>query len=345
MNTIIIPAYNPDIKLQTLILNLKKYPNTNIIVVDDGSNIESQTIFQHIEPYVTLLHHDQNKGKGQALKTAMRYVKEHKVNGTFVTCDADGQHSPEDIFNISKVASAHPFSLVTGIRKFDKNVPLRSKIGNILTKYIYFFSTGTLLNDTQCGLRAFSDRLLDSLIEVEGDRFEYEMNMLLQGIPLETMPIETIYIDHNKSSHFKIKDGLIIYKQIFRFSFTSIISFFVDYILFLCLFQLSWPLTNAIRIAFSSLAARLCSATLNYNLNKTIVFKKSHQHSALQYAILAITIICINTAMIELLYAFNIHHIAWIKLFVEAILFIVSWQIQKHTIFKPKGKLNYENTH
>lgn len=122
-----------------------------------------------------------------------------------------------------------------GVRKFEReDIPFRSKFGNILTRKILFLATRQNLSDTQTGLRAFDQSLIDEMLEIRGERYEYELNVLLYAIEkqieiVET-PIKTIYEDSNSSSHFNpLRDSLKIYKEILKFASSSIISFVVDF--------------------------------------------------------------------------------------------------------------------
>ena len=88
------------------------------------------------ELLLSVLTHPENKGKGEGLKTAYRYIKETYAGEevAIVTADSDGQHSPEDIMRIATRASLEKDSLVLGVRNFDEtHVPLRSRVGNKIT--------------------------------------------------------------------------------------------------------------------------------------------------------------------------------------------------------------------
>lgn len=223
---VLIPAYNPDNKLISLIDELKSTNKFNIIVVNDGSDNEYQSVFNDIKNDCVLLSHKENIGKGAALKTGLKYIKKNYNDGIIVTMDADGQHTIKDAIKISEYCNEHKDCLVLGSRKLDKKVPLRSKIGNGITRFVFRLSTGVKVYDTQTGLRAFDISLLDKMININGDRYEYEMNVLLtfskHKIPIKELTIKTIYIDNNSSSHFNtIKDSYRIYKEIIKNSKTK----------------------------------------------------------------------------------------------------------------------------
>lgn len=222
---IIIPTYQPDYSLLTLIksLNLFRAP---IIIVNDGSDKAYFPIFKMLEQQmqVTVLHHSINQGKGQALKTGFRYFLEHFSNhyAGVITADADGQHAPSDIHRLCDLFGHSPKTLLLGCRTFQKKVPWRSRLGNILSRATFRFVVGYSLQDTQTGLRALPREFLKSLVKIPLMRYDFELEMLLcafrQKIPFKEIPIQTIYKDGNQNSHFHpLKDALKIYLVFFRF--------------------------------------------------------------------------------------------------------------------------------
>lgn len=223
---ILIPAYEPTIEFINLLKKIKQEKLTTIIV-NDGSNSSYDEIFKQASKYAHVLTHEINKGKGVALKTGIKYINENiKAPYVIVTMDCDGQHTIKDALKIGNYASKNPNELVIGKRLRDKKIPLRSKLGNGITRFFYRTITGLDVYDTQSGLRAFSNKLVPQMLEIEGDRFEYEMNVLLElplkKIKITELQIETIYIDNNSHSHFRtLKDSIIIYKKIFKFLFTK----------------------------------------------------------------------------------------------------------------------------
>lgn len=218
---IIIPAYNPSYMLKEILEILKKNEYEKIVVVNDGSINEE--IFKEIEKQVILLKHEKNLGKGNALKTGFEYCLKNMENlKGVITVDADGQHLIQDINNIYEKFLKNLDCLVLGSRDFDKeNIPLRSLIGNKIIRYIFKKKTKIAINDTQTGLRAIPFRFLEDFNEIKGERFEYEINMLLYAtknkIGILEQPIETIYINENKMSNFRtLKDSLKIISRLIK---------------------------------------------------------------------------------------------------------------------------------
>lgn len=235
--TVIIPALNPDEGLREIVERNWELEN-QIILVDDGSDKKYERLFWELGEKCIVLHHEENRGKGEAIKTALKYIKEELWECRVVgIMDADGQHLPDDMEKLLMKAAAEPMALIVGSRTIDRNVPWKSRMGNLITRRIFRMKTGVEVSDTQTGLRAFSTRLLDFMLDIEGERYEYEMNVLVTcakaNIPIIEVPIETIYHDKgNSCSHFrKVRDSVRIYRQLLKFSFVSFSSFLLDYVM------------------------------------------------------------------------------------------------------------------
>ncbi|MCR5784470.1 MAG: bifunctional glycosyltransferase family 2/GtrA family protein [Eubacterium sp.] len=337
----LIPAYEPDFSLLNLVYELNDN-NFDIIVVDDGSGKKYSPIFNACQSVAAVISYPDNKGKGTALKTGLIYIRENFIGPyVVVTVDSDGQHKVKDVINVCEEAAKHPESLVLGSRKFDNDVPLRSKFGNTVTRFVYRITSGMKVYDTQTGLRAFSQSLISRLCEIEGERYEYEMNVLMnfakENRNIKEVWIETVYIEDNKSSHFNtIKDSWKIYKEILKFSASSFLSFLLDYGLYCLFFFISG------QIFFANITARLFSASFNYSFNKKLVFKskRSFWKSAVGYILLAVAILFFNTVILTILTESGVN-IYLAKVLTEAVMFIVSYTVQHFIIFK-KETLSYE---
>jgi glycosyltransferase involved in cell wall biosynthesis len=221
---VLVPACDPGPTLIPLIVSLLEQGFGAIIVVNDGSSSASAQTFAELELLnrVHVLRHAINLGKGRALKNGINYfLAEVPGFDVLVTADSDGQHTPADIARVAHAALRADGKAVLGSRVFVKDVPLRSHLGNRLTRHIFAFVTGARLADTQTGLRAFPRAMLPALLLLKGERYEYEMSVLAHicrkgNRPLE-VPIQTIYIDGNISSHFDpIRDSLSIYLVLVR---------------------------------------------------------------------------------------------------------------------------------
>ena len=342
MNYIVIPAYQPDNKLIKLIEKIHEKSDFRILVIDDGSSSKCQNIFDKAEQYATVLRHQVNQGKGQALKTAFTYIQQQNSYGTVVTADADGQHKIWDIFRTANKASENPNKLILGVRAFTGKVPLRSRFGNSLTKALFKIQTGVEVADTQTGLRAFTTNLIPFMLKIEGQRYEYEMNMLLEAskeYQILEVPIETVYINDNEGSHFRpIKDGLMIYKNIFKFALSSLSSFVVDYLVYAIAILFLPTAPTSFRIFLANGLARVTSSVFNYSTNKKLVFKNddSFVKTGMGYFGLAVGLFVLDTLLIRLFFTIFGINLLIAKVIVGILLFAVSWTVQKKLIFKER---------
>lgn len=218
-NVVLVPAYKPDRELVKLIEELNK-EELSVLVVDDGSGEQYADIFDLVSQKAVVIHSPSNQGKGGALKSGIRAIRKYFPDCTgFVTADADGQHKTSDILRVCECLN-NGASMVLTMRQFDKNMPVRSRVGNVLSRWIYTILTGHYLADNQSGLRGFAIEHADWLLNVPGEKYDYEINVILyadkQHIRIKELPIEAVYIDGNKSSHFSpVADTLRIYFRLF----------------------------------------------------------------------------------------------------------------------------------
>ncbi|MCI7027547.1 MAG: bifunctional glycosyltransferase family 2/GtrA family protein [Eubacteriales bacterium] len=336
MNAILIPAYKPDDKLVALTDQLLTHDDLKLVVVDDGSGEAFRPVFEALDKRVTLISYPDNKGKGGALKTGIRYIMDHMPEcERLVTADADGQHRYADIRRVLDKSEEMPGALVLGSRAFDGDVPLRSRFGNAMTRQVFAIASGVKVRDTQTGLRGFDRDGMRLFVDVPGDRYEYEINMLLTAaraeMPIYEVTIETVYLNDNESSHFNpLKDSLRIYACILKFACSSLICFGIDYVLFQLL-RTFIPLTWV-----SNLLARIVSASVNFTLNKKLVFKGNEKTlpAVLKYAALAVFIYLIDTAILALLY----EKLGWSRYVVKIISgllgYLISFSVQGRIVYR-----------
>ena len=338
---VIIPAYQPNHRLIDLVNVLAHDARVmQILVVNDGSSASCEPVFQEVSafPKTLVLTHPVNRGKGAALKTALTEALKAPLDTVAVTIDADGQHRPEDMFKVLDEAHHHPDALVLGARRFDlANVPLKSRLGNTITRAITSYLIGQRITDTQTGLRAFHRSTFESWIAIPGDRYEYEMNVLLAagklGIRLIEVPIETVYLDNNAASHFNpVLDSIRIYRRILRFSLSSLFSTGADLGLFTVLV---YTLKVSDPIFWATVLARAVSVNLNFTLNKTLVFRSQAAWSValIKYYGLALIQMLASYLLVKGVYVLVDRQVVLIKIVVDFSLFFVSYWIQKHYIF------------
>jgi len=339
----LIPAYEPADELLNLVIKLSD-AHFKVVVVDDGSGENYRRIFSAAKRFADVIIHEKNMGKGSAIKTGLSYIKRHCAeNAAVVTLDADGQHSVADAIKVCEAADANKGSLVLGCRRFCGDVPKRSRFGNSVTRFVYRAVTGISVSDTQTGLRAFDTNLIPFMLDVEGDRYEYEMNVLLKcskkKIPISEVEIATIYFDNNEGSHFStLRDSFIIYRDILKFAASSLTGFAVDYGVYSIMAASTAGLGSALSVPASNITARIVSSTVNYTLNRRFVFnsKENVTKTAAQYFALAACILAGNTALLSFFVnSFGVNEYA-AKILTEIIFFSLSWVVQKCFIFGKK---------
>ncbi len=331
---VLIPAYMPDKKLIGVVKELLEN-DEKILIVNDGSGKEFEDIFKEVENLgCTVLVHEENKGKGRALKTGFEYCIEHNLSA--VTADADGQHLPKDILHIEKVLDENPNKLILGVRHFDKTTPLRSLLGNTITRKIFkVMNDGDEIVDTQTGLRGFSLEMIKKVIDIEGERYEFEMNILLElkkrDIEVIQEPISVVYINDNESSHYDtLRDSFRVYKRIIKYIMSSTSSAILDYLSF-CLFTFL-----GVQTITATYIARLISSLFNYTLNRKYVFKNDGHvgKTMVKYYILVFIVAGLSglfTKGANMYLGINVY-IA--KIIVDMCLYVVSYNGQKYFVFK-----------
>ena len=358
MMPIVIPSLDPDEKLLTLLSQLEPDANLRpVILVNDGSSEQSASIWQRAEALdgVAVLSHSHNCGKGAALKTAMEHCLRHlpAITG-IVTCDCDGQHGATDISALIQRLNEAPDSLILGSRRFSlEGIPLRSRLGNWISRFFSFRMAGVNVSDTQTGLRAIPIDMFLKLLTITYDHFEFETAMLITaargGIPILEQPVETVYLDGNRSSHFSpMRDSARIYKvllrgtlqQVRRFIVSSATSAALDLLLFALLFHWLLPHTRLPLLVSSIVIARICSGAYNYFLNHNWVFGYPgcwNPRTALRYLTLALIIAGASYLLMrQLLPLVATRHATTLKATVDTALFIASFVIQKIIVFHRK---------
>ena len=341
---LVIPAYKPDEKMIALLEQFRGNEAFLPVVVDDGSGAEYEKVFAAVPDFCILLRHDVNRGKGAALKTAMQHIlKELPDCSLALTADADGQHRYADILRVNAAARENMDALMLGSRKFEGEVPFRSRFGNGLTRQVFAIASGRKVHDTQTGLRAFGRNAMEKFIAIPGDRYEYEINMLLTavqaGMDIREIWIETVYLNDNETSHFNpLRDSFKIYACILKFCASSLIAFAIDYAMFMLLCLLTAGMGGDISLLLSTVGARIVSAAVNFWINRSLVFKgnESLGRSLAKYAALAICVLAANYGLMRLL-TLHLGWAKWIsKILVELLLYTLSFAVQGKIVYRKR---------
>jgi putative flippase GtrA len=334
---VLIPAYEPDEQLVSLVGAIRaERDDVTIVVVNDGSSTSYDEVFEAIgSEYVTVVVHRQNMGKGCALKTGFAHIAE-KFPGSDVVCaDSDGQHRIEDIMRVADALHGRDATIVLGSRGWTGRVPFKSRLGNSLTRLVFRISTGLRLGDTQTGLRAYPASMLPWLQAVEGDRFEYEMTVLLDatkaGYAVEEVAIDTVYLDGNHSTHFRpVMDSARVYLPFLKFSLSSLVAFAIDIVLLFIFKGVFGRLLPAV------IGARALSSMANFFINRRVVFRSNSStlgHSAVRYFSLVVGVLAANYALLHLLNERLGMALLPAKLITEVGLFVAGFQLQRHFVF------------
>lgn len=351
---ILIPAFKPDQEiLPGIIDQIRHFDIEQMIVVDDGSGPEYEAIFHRVSEIegVLVLRHDQNKGKGAALRTGIRHVLDSNTAcSAVITVDADGQHLPRDVEAIIGAAQKFPDALVLGARDLKGQIPLRSWLGNKITGLVFRGFIGQNIKDTQTGLRAIPFSFLERVANLRSDRYAYELEMLLTLIQekrsITEVDITTVYEDQNQSSSFNpISDSIQIYITLFRwwaafrfmqmvkYSFSGILATIADFGMYILLIDFSFG------IATASIAARAISILIHFTSNKYFTFSYK-EPPTVQEIIKYLMVVVFNlSASIGLIYGFvTLFHIGEIsaKVAAQLLLFISTYTLLNGFVFLKK---------
>lgn len=360
---ILIPSYQPDGKLPPYVRALREAGFGRIVVVDDGSGDAYTPVFEAVAAQggeaAHVIRYAVNRGKGFALRTGMQHIQDTCPGCAFViTADSDGQHTVPDVLRMAEALAQDGEGLLLGSRDFSlAHVPAKSRMGNRITATVFRALYGQYVSDTQTGLRGFARALLPRFLQTKGDRYEYEMNQLIDcsidGIPMRALPIETVYENNNEGSHFHpVRDSFRIYRVIlsrfFRFIAASLLSFCLDYGLYLLLnnlfkenapqlsgFVSFLPVRVIGHIALATVLARVVSSVFNYTVNKKYVFanRAAFLGTFLRYACTVAVVAALSmwlTSNLHLWFGWNDN---FIKMPVDIALFFLSYYVQRRWVF------------
>ncbi len=343
---VLIPAWQPDRVLIDLVVRLLEFDFGAIIIVNDGSGPSYEHVFQELCEHapeasrarVHVVRHAVNLGKGRALKTGLNYFLNSFPDAIgIVTADADGQHSAEDILAVARQLEHDRLHLVLGSRRFQGEIPLRSRIGNTITRHVFSVLTGTSLSDTQSGLRGIPTELIPTVLRLDGERYEYEMNVLTHAAHssgIAEVPIEAIYLDGNRSSHFNpIWDSMRIYFILLRFAASSLVAAGIDFVVFALVL---WMTSNVL----TSMIAGRVSTLVNFALNRRFVFNSGGGVVAplMKYYALAALVGVAAYFSIQFLSGTLGFNVLVAKVLAESVLWLGSFSAQRIFIFPPEAR-------
>jgi len=333
---ILIPAYQPERTLVDFVRELTAI-GARVVVVDDGSGPEYADVFAAVRQgdQTVLLRHVVNLGKGAALKTGLNFIA-CELGGCIgvVTADADGQHTVADVLAVAESLTANPQSLILGVRGFEGELPLRSRLGNALTRHAMRWIMGQKVSDTQTGLRGIPMAMIPRLLVIPHQGYEFELEMLLvckyEGIRIRETGIQTIYLDDNRSSHFNpLLDSFRIYFVLLRFTFVSLISAVLDNLVFAAVFA-CWPNLGAAQIT-----GRVLATLFNFWGNRNTVFRSKEQitRTLPKYLLLVAVSGAMSYGLIRLFSLSGVMDVYVAKILAETILFFANFVVQRDFVF------------
>jgi glycosyltransferase involved in cell wall biosynthesis len=213
----VIPAYQDEKHIGDIVRRTRERLD-HVIVIDDGSS--DQTAQRAREAGAEVIVHDENRGKGEALKTGLGHWLDREV--TWVSLlDSDGQHLPEEIdrFMAAAAAATRP-SFFIGNRMNDlAGMPFVRRIVNRYMSRRISRVCGQEIPDTQCGFRMLDRQLIPELLG-GGHRFDYETEVLIiagrKGYRIESVPITTVYTDQVSKIH-PLRDAIRFFKMMWRY--------------------------------------------------------------------------------------------------------------------------------
>lgn len=350
---IFIPAHNPDERLITYCEDLVKAGFTKIIVLNDGSDEEFRPVFDKLTgvPEVVMLSHAINLGKGRALKNGFNYFLSMEDAGKYsgvITADADGQHLIKDVIKVQEAMDRSEDTLILGARDFNaKIVPPKSRFGNRSSILLMRLLHGMKLRDTQTGLRGIPTSILPEYLDLYGERFEYETSMLIKTsrnhIKYEEVPIETVYENNNKDTHFRdIADSVkvvgVMFSTFLKYLLSSGSSALIDIGMFRLMLVIvaNFALPDGTRITIATIVARIISSLFNFMMNKNLVFNSEGNRAVLlvKYYVLCVIQMACSAGLVAGLFALTHVPETMLKIVVDAVLFLISFRVQKRFIFR-----------
>lgn len=348
----VIPAFKPDGKLNNTVSELLALDGFSVVVIDDGSGEEYRELFSRLDERAVVLTHETSLGSGAALKTAFRFIETGDMpdpDGGVVTIDLNGGYTAEDVISVTEKWRENRNALVLGGIRFS-SVPPARRFGEGVIRTVFAVSTGVRVRDIYSGLKAFSVSSIEKMLGIAGDGKEYGINQLLYLSKVHTPIIETglseIPFDKNSPHRTTFSDAWRICKTVFSFLGSSVISWVVDYTLLLglnALFKLHIERTGELFTIKDPdpklpavVIARIVSSTVNYFLNRRVVFKSGNRLSMLLYFVTVAVLLAFNYLLLDLMTRAGIP--LWIaQIMAQIIIYPMSFFLQRKFVFRNKN--------
>lgn len=336
---LIIPAYNPDSHLSEILEGLLYKWEGPIIVVDDGSEDKSNIISIN-KNRIEVLTHYVNLGKGRALKDAINFglIKYPDATG-FLQTDCDGKYTAKDILKVAEKFFHNPTKLILGARDINSpNWPQELRVGNKIFTKVMNFTFDLHINDSQSGLRAIPRDYASFCLNLPGDRYEFDTNVILsskkENIDIIDVLVETKFLEDDKETHFKpLKDTIEMASAIVKFAASSGACSLLD--LFLFSFFSTGVFTGDLSIVLATVTARVISSTLNFLINRKVVFDadKTTLKTREKYFVLVFGIMISSALLVSLLTSIIPLPSIIIKLLIDFFLWFANYYFQRKWVF------------
>ncbi len=208
----LIPCYNEESTIGSIVLKTKRYVNT-VLVVDDGSKDDTPNIAKQAGAVV--ISHKKNQGKGSVIKTGFRYALANNYDYV-VTLDGDGQHNPDEVPTVLGDLMNNGHDITIGLRYgVSTEMPKWRKVGKRVLDYATSFGNGGYVTDSQCGFRAFNKKAVENLTrKLNGDKFSTESEQLIKahelGLKISQKNITCKYKNLNTSKKDPLLHGFSV---------------------------------------------------------------------------------------------------------------------------------------
>lgn len=231
--TILVPCYNEEETIGSVLVQMLSLNPKNIVIVDDGSTDKSAEIIQYLQNFgnIVLLQHTKNVGVGSALKSGFKYCSNLDTK-YIITVDADNQHSKVDAKRVMNEILKKDVLIASGIRKFHRHIPLKKKFANFVARSTFMLLYGINNPDPLCGLRAYRREILPELLNLEnGYDWIVSVNKLAKRHSKESVgiDIDAIYTPYSLSSKsLTYLKGLQMLKNMISMEFKNKVELLLD---------------------------------------------------------------------------------------------------------------------
>ncbi len=340
---VIVPIYYETNNTLRLCRELFAQEADNIVVVNDGAKLSKSFLAELLSMGCNIIKFENNRGRGASLKAGIKFAhdKLYNIKG-YITVDADGQHSAEDVMKIARAMDLRPNSIVLGKRDFpNANMTIRSKFGSRIASLYFKIITGVKCSDTLTEVKGIPNSLYEIAIGADGKRFDYDFNFLTEcagkGIEIYNLNINIHYSSKSKSNYRLIEDTYLIYATPLKFATASMGCALIDLILFTVL-TYTLPTSLAFNVVFATLLARIVSGGINFFINRKVIFKNNGdvKRQLWRYIILFVGIMITSSAIVSLL-SFIPIPVTIIKMLVDIMLWIVNYTMQRKWVFKERS--------